>query len=57
MLNDSGIKKEMRLSIWAESALMATFYVNILVILKSRKLPQESKIGFKFKKLKNENIC
>jgi hypothetical protein len=53
MLNDAGIKEEMRRGIWAESASTATFYANILVNRETGKLSHESIFGDEFNKLNN----
>jgi hypothetical protein len=53
MLNDAGIKDEMRRGIWAECASTATFYANILVNHNFGKPPFQSMLGMKIKWLNN----
>jgi hypothetical protein len=51
MLNDAGIKEEMRPGIWADCGLMATFFTNILVGSEYEKSHHKLIFSVKFRRL------
>jgi hypothetical protein len=53
MVNDAGMKEEMRRGILVEFALTTTFDANILVNRESGKSPHESKFGVEFENFNN----